>query len=84
MYVHVHNALAIIMGIVMAVIGYNYTWQYHMGDEDNLCPNGAAWWLWIFGISNLTIELVKLLLTKCCEGERIVLQVWPLVNYVDI
>ena len=58
----------LILGIVMAVIGYKYSWYYHMGghDEDNLCPNGAAWWLWVAGMILMVSELIHL----CC-GKRL-------------
>ena len=65
------DLVAIIVGIVMTVIGYNYTWKYHEGeegvstDEDNLCPNCAALWLWIFGIYTLVGVLLDLLVRKC-------------------
>ena len=81
--------VTISMGIVMTVIGYSYTWKYHKGedgvradeDEDNLCPNGgAAWWLWIFGISILVMQFLELLITTL-DGER-VLKVWGFVYSV--
>ena len=73
--------VTISVGIVMTVIGYNYTWKYHKGEagvrayEDNLCPNGAAWWLWISGICTLLI--ITLL-----NGERVVSKEWPFVYYI--
>ena len=74
--------VTISVGIVMTVIGYNYTWKYHKGkdgvmaDEDNLCPNGAAWWLWICGICILVMQFIQeLLITTLLNGERITLRV---------
>ena len=81
------DVVAIIVGIVMTVIGYNYTWKYHKGeegvstDEDNLCPNGAALWLWIFGICALVMVLLDLFMTSCVD-ERIVMKVQPFFNTV--
>ena len=73
-----YSIVQVILGGVMVVIGSNYT-------EDNLCPNGAAWWLLIAGIcllaSNLIIGLAKMY-KKCAErdgkidcGEKIVMVV---------
>jgi len=57
-----------ILGIVMVTIGYKYTWKFHNGgeegvstEEDNLCPNGAAWWLWVAGIVHLILPLMVVL-----------------------
>ena len=52
----------LILGIVMAVIGYNYTWDYHKAeyDEDNLCTNGTAWWLWVAGLILVISQLIEL------------------------
>ena len=61
-----------IQGGVMVAVGYSYTWEQHNGgtvdgvstEEDNLCPNGAAHWLWLAGIlllvSNSIDGLVKI------------------------
>ena len=61
-----------ILGGAMMAVGYHYTWEYRNGgnvdgvstEEDNLCPNGAAYWLWIAGIlllvSNSTYALAKI------------------------
>merc|ERR1712137_121151 len=53
-----YSIIQAILGGVMVAIDYNYTWEHHNGgnvdgvstEEDNLCPNGAAYWLWIAGI----------------------------------
>ena len=70
--------LAFIWIGVMVAVGYNYNYTYnylyHNGGnvdgEDNLCPNGAAYWLWITGniflISNFFIGLAKIC-KKCAE-----------------
>ena len=81
------DVVAIIVGIVMTVMGYNYNWKYHKGeegvstDEDNLCPNGAALWLWIFGIYTLVMVLLDLFLRTCVD-ERVVMKVRPIVIWV--
>ena len=69
----------VILGIVMVTIGHNYTWQFHNGgeegvstDEDNLCPNGAAWWLWIAGILYLVLPTT---LGLCCGSAVLVMQI---------
>ena len=72
---------AILAGVMMA-IGYNYTWMYWKESgqedvsptEDNLCPNGAAWWLWIAGICLLVSSSVKawaMMYKKCYGTERL-------------
>ena len=64
----------VIQSIVMVAIGYNYTWLYHNGREEggNLCPNGAAWWLWIAGISHLIFPLLVVwdALSKCLPNSN--------------
>ena len=57
----------LILGIVLAVIGYQYSYYYHMDYyfEDNLCPNGAAWWLWCAGIILVVSQFLKLYFYFC-------------------
>ena len=69
-----------ILGGAMMAVGYSYTWEHHNGgnvdgvstEEDNLCPNGAAYWLWIAGIlllvSNSIYALAKIY-KKCAERD---------------
>merc|ERR1712227_374176 len=69
-----------ILGGVMVAVGYNYTWEHHNGgnvdgvstDEDNLCPNGAAYWLWIAGILLLVSNSINgwaKMYKKCAERD---------------
>ena len=82
------DVVTTIVGIVMTVIGYNYNWQYHKGEEgvsteeDNLCPNGAALWLWIFGIYALVGVLLDLFM-KTCVDESVVMKVQPIVIWAQ-
>ena len=69
-----------IFGGAMMAVGYSYTWEHHnegnvdgvRTDEDNLCPNGATYWLWIAGIlllvSNSIYALAKID-KKCAERD---------------
>ena len=75
--------LAFIFGGLMVTIGYNHTWELHNGGnvdgEDNLCPNGAAYWLWIYGIvilmSNSFKGLAKIY-KKCAERDDYKIDCW--------
>merc|ERR1712045_860491 len=60
--------------------GYNYYWPHHNGgnvdgvltEEDNLCPNGAAYWLWIAGILLLVSNSINgwaKMYKKCAERD---------------
>ena len=76
-----YSIVQAILAGVMVGIGYNYTWMYWKesghedvsSTEDNLCPNGAAWWLWIAGICLLVSSSVKawaMMYKKCYGTER--------------
>ena len=83
--------LAFIWSGVMVAVGYNYTWELHNGGnvdgvhdgEDNLCPNGAAYWLLINGIvllMSISFKGLFKIYKKCAEryvdkidfGEKVV------------
>ena len=64
----------------MVAIGYNYTWMHWKESgqqdvsptEDNLCPNGAARWLWIAGICLLVLNSINgwaKMCKKCAERD---------------
>ena len=60
-----YSIVQVILGVVMVVIGSNYT-------EDNLCPNGAARWFLIAGICLLVSNLINVLaklFKKCAERD---------------
>ena len=79
----------VILGIVMVAIGYNYTWEYHNGgeegvstEEDNLCPNGAAWWLWIAGILFLVLPTTLGLCMRTMVVSVFVMQILDFVMVI--
>jgi hypothetical protein len=75
-----YSIMQAILGGVMVAVGYNYTWEHHNGgnvegvstEEDNLCPNGAAYWLWIAGILLLVSNSINgwaKMYKKCAERD---------------
>merc|ERR1712227_1037159 len=75
-----YSIIQAILGGAMGAVGYNYTWEHHNGgnvdgvstDEDNLCPNGAAYWLWIAGILLLVSNSINgwaKMYKKCAERD---------------
>ena len=77
-----YSIVQAILAGVMVGIGYNYTWMYWKESgqedvsptEDKLCPNGAAWWLWIAGICLLVSSSIKawaMMYKKCYGTERL-------------
>merc|ERR1711983_658209 len=75
-----YSIVQAILGGVMVAVGYNYVWAHHNGgnvdgvstEEDNLCPNGAAYWLWIAGILLLVSNSINgwaKMYKKCAERD---------------
>jgi len=75
-----YSIVQAILAGVMVAIGYNYTWMHWKESghedvsptEDNLCPNGAAWWLWIAGICLLVSNSINgwaKMYKKCAERD---------------
>merc|ERR1712045_209319 len=75
-----YSIMQAILGGVMVAVGYNYYWPHHNGgnvdgvltEEDNLCPNGAAYWLWIAGILLLVSNSINgwaKMYKKCAERD---------------
>merc|ERR1711982_45797 len=75
-----YSIVQAILGGVMVAVGYNYVWEHHNGgnvdgvstEEDNLCPNGAAYWLWIAGILLLVSNSINgwaKMYKKCAERD---------------
>jgi len=67
------NGIQVILGLIMYIIGYNYLPSLDAvvdaalsessipSKEDNPCPNGAAYYLYVAGIVILVINLVNIL-----------------------